>query len=101
MRTLLWVRHDAPFVTPTAAQGQVLMKGFAFAPKAVQVKAGSKVSWRNADPTEHTVTAKDGSFRSRPLASGKGFVVTFSRPGRFDYFCAIHPTMTGTIRVTG
>jgi uncharacterized cupredoxin-like copper-binding protein len=102
MRTFLRVRRDAPFIRPRrAAQGEVLIKGFAFAPRTVEVRAGSKISWRNADPTDHTVTAKDASFDSKPLASGKGFVVTFSRPGRYDYFCAIHPTMTGTIRVAG
>jgi uncharacterized cupredoxin-like copper-binding protein len=102
MRNLLRVRRDAPFIRPKrAAQGEILIKGFAFDPQTVDVKAGSKISWRNADPTDHTVTAKDGSFDSKPLPSGKGFVVTFSKTGLFDYFCAIHPTMTGTIQVTG
>jgi hypothetical protein len=100
MRTLLRVRRDAPFVRPKA-RDEVQIKGFAFDPQTVEAKAGAKISWRNADPTDHTVTAKDGSFDSKPLASGKGFVVTFSRSGQYPYFCAIHPTMTGTIRVTG
>jgi uncharacterized cupredoxin-like copper-binding protein len=102
MRTLLRVRRDAPFVRPkTAAQGRGPDQGLCLRPADRQAKAGEKISWRNGDPTDHTVTAKDGSFDSKPLASGKGFVVTFSRPGQYPYFCAIHPTMTGTIRVTG
>lgn len=101
MRAFLRVRADAPLITPKpAARGQVVIEGFAFEPQSVQVAAGSKVTWRNADPTDHTVTARDGSFDSKVLPSGKGFVVTFDRPGRYAYLCAIHPTMTGTIRVT-
>ena len=82
-------------------QGEVLIEGFRFNPGIVEVKAGSKLAWKNGDPLAHTVTAKDGSFRSDPLPSGKGFVVTFDRPGQYSYFCAIHPTMTGTVRVMG
>jgi hypothetical protein len=102
MRTLLRVRPGAPFVTPKApAQGEVLIEGFRFNPGTIELKAGSKLAWKNGDPTAHTVIAKDGSFRSEPLPSGKGFGVTFDRPGQFSYFCAIHPRMTGTVRVTG
>jgi plastocyanin len=45
-------------------------------------------------------TAKDGSFSSEPLVGGKGFRVMFDHAGNFAYYCAIHPTMTGTIQVT-
>ena len=102
MRTLLRVQPGAPFITPRAhAQGEVLIEGFRFNPGTIEVKTGSRLSWKNGDPTAHTINAKDGSFRSDPLPSGEGFVVTFDRPGQFSYFCAIHPTMTGTVRVTG
>jgi plastocyanin len=101
MKTTLVVRKDAPLVQSTAAApGEVLIRGFSFDPTATTVQAGATVEWTNSDPTEHTVTAKDGSFGSEPLASGKGFRVTFDQAGSFAYYCAIHPTMTGTIQVT-
>jgi plastocyanin len=100
MRTTLVVREDAPFVRPAPAEpDQVLIEGFAFDPGTITVMAGTTVTWTNQDPTEHTVTAKDGSFTSEPLTSGKGYRVTFDRAGTFVYACAIHPTMAGTIEV--
>jgi plastocyanin len=101
MRTTLVVRKDAPLVRPeTVEPGSVVIQGFAFTPGTVDVHAGTTVEWTNADPTEHTVTAKDGSFTSEPLPTGKGYRVTFDRTGTFAYTCAIHLTMSGTVRVT-
>jgi uncharacterized cupredoxin-like copper-binding protein len=101
MRALLEVRANAPLIRPkVAAPGEVLIQGFAFAPGTTKVESGATVEWKNVDPTEHTVTAKDGSFTSEPLPNGRGFRVTFDQPGSYAYFCAIHPTMTGTIQVT-
>jgi plastocyanin len=100
MRATLTVRADAPLVRPTPAEpDQVLIEGFAFDPGTITVTPGTTVTWTNEDPTEHTVTAKDGSFTSEPLPSGKGYRVTFDQAGTFAYTCAIHPTMTGTIEV--
>lgn len=66
MRTLLRVRPGAPFVTPKAqAEGEVLIEGFRFNPGTIEVKAGSKLAWKNGDPTAHTVNAK--MARSGPI----------------------------------
>ena len=101
MRAILVVRKDAPLVRQqTAAPGEVIIEGFSFDPGTVDVATGTTVQWTNEDPTQHTVTAKDGSFSSEPLPNGKGYRVTFDRAGTFAYYCAIHPTMTGTIEVT-
>jgi uncharacterized cupredoxin-like copper-binding protein len=101
MRAFLEVRQDAPLVRPKAEEpGQVAISGFAFAPDVTKVEAGESVRWSNQDPTEHTVTTHDGTFSSEPLASGKGFRVTFDAPGVYEYYCAIHPTMVGTVEVT-
>ena len=101
MRTLLTVRRDAPLVkTATPSANSVNIKGFAFSPKALEIKAGTTVRWKNEDPTEHTATAKDQSFGSDPLGRGETFEVLFRNAGTFRYFCAIHPTMQGTVKVT-
>ena len=39
------------------------------------------------------------SFRSKALDSDDKFSFTFTAPGSFDYFCSLHPMMTGTIVV--
>ena len=100
MRALLDVRRDAPLVKSTTAPNNLVkIEGFAFSPKTTTVDKGTDVTWVNQDPTEHTVTAKDNSFGSDPLASGSRFVTRFDHVGNFAYFCAIHPTMKARVRV--
>jgi plastocyanin len=74
--------------------------GFAFQPASMEVTAGTTVTWTNDDPAPHTVTAADGSFDSGAIAPGATFSRTFDSSGSFEYACAIHPTMTGTVIVT-
>ena len=62
--------------------------------------SGTEVTWTNGDPEEHTVTADDGTFDSGPIASGKSYSVTVDQSGAVTYFCGIHPTMKGTVRVS-
>jgi plastocyanin len=45
------------------------------------------------------VSEKDGKFRSSALDTGDKFSQTFSAVGTIEYFCAIHPHMTGKIVV--
>ena len=102
MRATLVVRPNAPLVRAEAPQDRpdrVQIGDFAFAPTAIEVPVGTEVTWENADPTPHTVTARDGGFDSGTLDPGSRFAATFDRAGTFAYFCQIHPTMTGSIRV--
>jgi plastocyanin len=103
MVALLEVRPDAPKVREKTAAGTnaVAIKGFAFDPPSIEVAAGTEVTWTNQDPAEHTVTADGGAFDSGPLARDATFSTTFQEPGTFTYFCAIHPTMKGSVRVRG
>jgi plastocyanin len=77
----------------------VTIQGFAFGPASLSVAAGSSVTWTNADSTGHTVTADDGSFDSKTIASGSTFTQAFPTAGTFAYHCSIHPNMKGTIEV--
>ena len=102
MVTRLVVRADAPLaatVTPTAST-DVAIRGFAFQPTDLRVSVGSQVTWSNQDPADHTVTADEGSFGSDPIGNGRTFSARFDTPGTFAYFCAIHPSMRGTIGVS-
>jgi plastocyanin/uncharacterized cupredoxin-like copper-binding protein len=100
MEVFLDVRSDAPKV-PQASAGTdaITIQGFAFDPQTTTVSAGSEVTWMNADPAPHTVTAEDGSFDSGPLDQGGTFSMTFNEAGEVAYACAIHPTMKGTVTV--
>jgi plastocyanin len=104
MEILLDVRPDAPLVRqqPAGASGDaVTIEGFAFEPETLSVASGTEVTWTNADPEAHTVTARDDSFDSGPIDPGRDFAVALDQSGSVTYFCAIHPSMEGTLEVTG
>jgi len=82
-----------------AATIEVKIDNFTFNPKQVTVKAGDTVTWVNHDDIPHTVTSKTLVFRSKALDSDDKFSFTFTALGSFDYFCSLHPMMTGTIVV--
>ena len=83
-----------------AADAQVKIANFTFDPPTLTVKAGSTVTWVNADDIPHLLSEKDGKFRSSALDTNDKFSRTFSTAGTVEYFCAIHPHMTGKIVVT-
>ena len=65
------------------------------------VAEGTTVTWTNAGEVIHTTTSNDGLWDSGVLESGQNFHFTFTQAGSFAFFCAIHPSMTATITVTG
>ncbi|MCL6511430.1 MAG: right-handed parallel beta-helix repeat-containing protein [Anaerolineae bacterium] len=82
-----------------AANVNVTIAGFAYSPKNLTVRIGDAVVWQNNDSAPHTVTANNGSFDSGVMASGAVYSHTFTTTGVFSYFCAIHPSMVGSVRV--
>ena len=82
------------------AATEVSVVDVAFEPADIEVPVGTTVDWTNEDPFAHTVTARDGAFDSGTMDGGGTFSQTFYEPGTFEYFCAIHPSMTGTVTVT-
>ena len=95
MFTMAAMTKAAP--APTAAA--VTIGNFTFKAPVVTVKAGTTVTWTNADDIPHTVVSKDGVFKSRVLDTGDRFSFTFAKAGQFGYFCSLHPHMTGMIVV--
>jgi plastocyanin len=79
---------------------QIAIQDFAFQPASVTVPAGTAVTWTNRDAAPHTVTLRDGTADSGELSGGQTFRHTFATPGSFEYYCRIHPHMTGVIVVT-
>jgi plastocyanin len=86
--------------TAQAADRDVTIAGFAFSPNTVTVDVGDTVTWTNEDSQTHTATAGN-DWTTGDIAGGDSASVTMRRAGRFDYICAIHPTMTGTVIVRG
>lgn len=79
----------------------VTIMSFAFTPSSLSVHAGARVTFTNRDGATHTVTADGGLFSSGNLSTGQRFSFTFMSRGTFPYHCQIHPSMKGTITVTG
>src|SRR3954453_981102 len=84
-----------------AGDSAVTIDNFAFDPASTTVKVGSTVTWTNKDSAGHSVSAADDSFKSDRLSTGSTFQFTFDSAGTFEYVCGIHPSMHGTIVVTG
>ena len=78
-----------------------------FSPDTVTVAPGTTVEWQNNDKVSHTVTSGSPSdnqtgtiFDSSLIAAGKDFTFTFNNPGTYNYFCQVHPWMTGQVIVS-
>ena len=86
---------------PSGGDGASLtISGFAFG-DPITVAAGTEVTITNEDGATHTWTSRDGLWDSGNLGGGDTFSFTFAEAGTFDFFCAIHGSMTGSITVTG
>jgi plastocyanin len=88
-----------PTTTPASGQASVNMSGLAFIPQTLRVTVGTTVTWTNNESSDHTVTSNSGLFESNNMAKGATFSYTFNQAGTFDYYCKIHPSMTGKIIV--
>ena len=82
---------------PTAAE--VKIDNFSFNPATLTVAVGTTVTWTNRDDIPHKVVSSDNVFKSKALDTDEKFSYTFSKTGRYPYFCSLHPKMTGKIVV--
>jgi hypothetical protein len=57
--------------------------------------------WTNNQHIRHTIISNTGLFSSPSLGKDQQFSNTFNTPGTYDYSCGNHPSMTGSIIVTG
>ena len=71
-----------------------------FNPNPATVNVGQRVSWRNSASALHTATQNGGSFDTGSINSGSTSApLTMGTAGSFDYHCALHPAMVGTLTV--
>jgi plastocyanin len=80
---------------------KVSIVDFVFEPKELVVTSGTTVIWVNADDVPHTVTstAAPPLLNSKTLHAGDTFSYKFESTGTYDYFCKVHPEMTGKVVV--
>ena len=77
----------------------VTIEGLQYHPRVIVVRRGETVTWINKDFVPHTVTATGGSFDSHGIAPQGSWTFVPEKPGTYDYGCAFHPTMKGTLVV--
>jgi plastocyanin len=84
-----------------AATATVQIKSGGFSPGSLTVNHGDRVTWHNADKTDHQVVANDGSFASPILHAGQSWTVTLNTAGTFGYHDAFAPRHVATVIVKG
>jgi plastocyanin len=82
-----------------AQEATVTIDNFTFAPPQLTVKDGTTVTWRNEDDIPHMLASTSRLFKSKALDTDDSFSFTFIEPGTYEYFCSLHPRMTGTVVV--
>jgi len=76
-----------------------------YSPADVTINAGDTVHWINVDTAAHTVTGgspsdgPSGIFDSSLVMGDAVYEFTFDEAGSYDYFCMVHPWMTGSVTV--
>jgi plastocyanin len=87
---------------------------FCYKPAPLTVKRGTKIIWKNATKSPHSVTrctaamcgvsggtGKQTGLKSPTIHAGRTYAFTFRQPGTYRYLCNIHgyAAMHGTITV--
>jgi len=86
-----------------------------YVPRSHSVNAGDVITWTNEDSIPHTVTSgkgtslvkqlkesegkPDGFFDSGIINPQESWSFTFSEPGQYTYYCALHPWVERGITV--
>jgi amicyanin len=77
----------------------VVVDNFAFTPATAAVPVGTTVTWTNHDDIPHNVVSPERKFKSPVLDTDEVFSHTFTVAGTYQYYCSIHPRMTGQVVV--
>jgi len=70
-----------------------------FSRPTLTVPVGTTVTWMNRDEDVHTVVSTTLAFKSAGLETDEAYSYTFAKPGVYEYFCTLHPLMTGKVIV--
>jgi plastocyanin len=94
-----------PLSQAPVSANTITIKNFAFDPQSLTFNAGSTVRWENHDNAPHRIVFIDSAGRDTDVDSGvlspsqSWSSNQFKQPGRYSYYCKIHPEMTGTLIV--
>jgi plastocyanin len=76
----------------------VKISGMAFGDMPKDARVDDVIEWVNADPFQHTATARDGAF-DVDLAPGAKARTELTASGEHEVYCRYHPAMTARLDV--
>ena len=79
----------------------VQIKRSSFVPATVSIVAGDTIRWRNVDTRNHQIVSVTGAFASPVLRPNRTYSFRFLVAGTYRYRDALHPSVTGVVRVAG
>ena len=93
--------HKPAADQPATGAVRIVIDNFTFDPPELTVPVGTEVTWLNRDDVPHTATstAKPKAFDSGALDTDETYSHVFKAAGEYEYFCAVHPKMTGRVVV--
>jgi plastocyanin len=92
-------QDEASSAPPVKGATTVVARDTRFSPAAIEVPAGTEVTWSFEDgPVPHNV--EGDSWGSGESQRSGTFHRTVDQPGTYDYSCTLHPQMTGRVVVT-
>ena len=97
LMTLAWAMPAAAAESTV----EITIDNFTFNPATITIEPGTTVHWVNRDDIPHMVVAKSLAFKSQALDTDDSFSRQFHEVGVIDYFCSLHPHMTGKVIVRG
>jgi plastocyanin len=93
------VAQQAQQQIAAVGEAEIAIQSFQFVPAILTVAPGTAVTWVNKDEEPHNVVSPDRAFRSKAIDGGEKFTNVFDKPGTYNYICAVHPHMRGTVIV--
>jgi len=97
-RSAFFFPEDPPAEPAEDQVRDVSLNDDTFSPSLLMIPSGMTVRFTNTGRHHHTTTC-NWLWESGNLRKGESFSVTFSRPGKYYYYCRHHRNMRGTIIV--
>jgi plastocyanin len=84
----------------SGGSADIVAQNIAYHPTSFTAKSGDTINVENKDGVEHTFTIK-GTDVNEKLEPGETDPIKIDlKAGSYGWMCTIHPTMTGTLKVT-
>jgi plastocyanin len=82
-----------------AADYVVVIDRMKFGSVPAALHTGDTITWQNDDIFRHSATARDGSF-DFDLPAKTSAKMVLGEPGTIEFYCTLHPGMTGTLVIS-